>query len=340
MRAIVVSAKGRADARRDIEAPRLSAGMVRVKVRYAGIGFADAMSVRGGYPLAPRMPFSPGYEFLGRVEETRETGAGPVGEGREARLAPGTRVVGVLPRMGAYRELVDVDPLLVAPVPDALGDEAAAAIPLNYLTALALIERSAGLARGMSFLIHGAAGGVGSAALDLARMLGQRAYGSVSAPKRGIVESFGGIALGREGGAWLEELRALEPGGVDAAFDAFGPASFRRSWRALSLRGRLVCYGIASAAKGGYPEFLAGLAYLGARALYGKGRGVRILSLPRVAAREPAWCGNALTRILVGAASGELSPLVSATYSWHRAGEALDRLASGSVKGKLLLEFA
>jgi NADPH:quinone reductase-like Zn-dependent oxidoreductase len=331
MRAIIVDSRGRADARRDIEASPLEAGRIRVEVRYAGVGFADAMAVKGGYPLAPRMPFSPGYEFMGRVADAREP---------SSRLGPGTRVVGVLPSMGAYRGLVDVDPRLVAPVPDAVGDEAAAAIPLNYLTALAMIERSAGLSRGMSFLVHGAAGGVGSAALDLARMRGLKAYGSASAAKRKIVAAFGGVALSREGGAWLEELRALEPGGVDAAFDAFGPASFRKSWRALSGRGRLVCYGIASAAEGGYTEFAAGLAYLGARAILGMGRGVRVLSLPRVPSRDPAWCGAALSGILAGVASGELSPLVSGTYPWDRAGDALDRLAAGSVKGKLLLEFS
>jgi NADPH:quinone reductase-like Zn-dependent oxidoreductase len=340
MRAIVVSARGRVDIRRDVNPGPLAAGRVRVRVRYAGVGFADLMALKGGYPLAPRMPFSPGYEFFGRIEGIGGIGAEAGSEAPRPGLRPGTRVAGVLPRMGAYRELVDVDPRLVVPVPDALGDESAAAIPLNYLTALAMIERAARLEKGGSFLVHGAAGGVGTAALELARVSGLRAYGSASAPKRSLVSALGGIALSREGGAWLEELHELEPDGVDAAFDAFGLPSFRKSWRALSPKGRLVCYGIARGPKGGYPDFIAGLAYLGARALAGRGRGVRIVSLPRTAAGDPDWCREALSRIFGMAAEGKLSPIVARSYAWDRAGEALEALAAGSVKGKLLLELS
>ncbi len=140
----------------------------------------------------------------------------------------------MIPAMGAYRESIDVESRFVVPVPPGLGDETAALLPLNYLTAYAMIERCARLQSGQSFLIHGAAGGVGSAALELARLLGLRAYGSASAPKRDLVASLGGIPLHREDDRWKEELERLESGGVDAAFDAFGIASFRRSWRSLS----------------------------------------------------------------------------------------------------------
>ncbi len=153
----------------EVGPPRLPAGQARIRVKYAGVGFADVMAVRGGYPLAPRRPFSPGYEFFGTVVEAGTSS-----------LDAGQRVAGMLPRMGAYRELIDVDPRYAVPVPPDLGDESAALLPLNYLTALAMIERCARLQRGRSFLIHGAAGGVGTAALELARLLGLRAFGSAS----------------------------------------------------------------------------------------------------------------------------------------------------------------
>ena len=159
----------------EVGLPRLPAGQTRIRVKYAGVGFADVMAVRGGYPLAPRRPFSPGYEFLGSVVEAGTSS-----------LGVGQRVAGMLPRMGAYRELIDMDPRYAVRVPPDLSDECAALLPLNYLTALAMIERYARLERGQSFLIHGAAGGVGTAALELARLLGLRAFGSASEPKHGL----------------------------------------------------------------------------------------------------------------------------------------------------------
>jgi NADPH:quinone reductase-like Zn-dependent oxidoreductase len=329
MKAITVYEK-RIAAAEDVgssEAPE--PGLTRVRVKYAGVGFADVMAVRGGYPLAPKRPFSPGYEFLGRVEASCDP-----------TIAAGTRVAGMIPRMGAYRELIDVDPCFVVPVPPDLSDETAALLPLNYLTALAMIERCAHLEKGQSFLIHGAAGGVGTAALELARTSGLRAYGSASKAKRDLIASLGGIPLRREDGAWIDELKALEGGGVDAAFDAFGAASFRKSWRSLSRGGTLVCYGMSPSIDGGNADFVAGLLYLAAWKAFGRGRRVAICGAPAIIRRDQAWYRASMARIFALAESGALKPTLAGIVPWDRVSEAHRRLAEGSTKGKILLDFS
>jgi NADPH:quinone reductase-like Zn-dependent oxidoreductase len=309
--------------------PSFKAGRMRIRVKYAGVGFADAMAVRGGYPLAPERPFSPGYEFFGRVEEP---GAGAI--------ASGTRVAGMLPRMGAYRELIDVDPRFVVPLPSGLPDETAALLPLNYLTALAMIERCARLEKGQSFLIHGAAGGVGTATLELAGVLGLRAFGSASKAKHELIASLGGIPLSREGDAWIGELKELEGGGVDAAFDAFGVASFRKSWRSLSRGGSLVCYGMSPSIDGGKADFVAGLLYLAARKAFGRGKRIAICGTPAIIRGNPAWYRASMARILDWASKGVLKPTLAGIVPWNRVSEAHRRLAEGSIRGKLLLDFS
>lgn len=314
------------------KAPRR--GSVRVKVRYAGVGYADVMAVRGRYLLAPSRPFSPGYEFLGIVESINAAKP-PEAPG----IAVGTRVAGILPRMGAYREFLDVDPRLIAPVPDALTDESAALLPLNYLTALAMIERLARLRPGQSFLVRGAAGGVGTAVLELGRLAGLRAYGAASKGKHALVEELGGIALAREDARRSGSLGRLEPDGVDAVFDAFGAASFRESWEAIGPGGILVCYGLAPAMDSGWAESLRSLAFIARRALAGGGKRVALCSMPAIAARDPGWTSRALEAIFARAARGEIKPVLGGVYPWDRVAEAHRALEAGSVRGKLLLDF-
>jgi NADPH:quinone reductase-like Zn-dependent oxidoreductase len=337
MKAIIVRRPGFAEPEEGADGRPPAPGRVRVRVRYAGVGWADVMAVRGGYPLAPRRPFSPGYEFYGTVEEAGDPGgAGRSGGG----FAPGTRVLGLLPRMGAYREFVDVDARLAAPVPDSVGDETAALLPLNYLTAFALITRLAALEKGQSFFIHGAAGGVGTAALELARILGLKAYGTASIEKHCLVSSLGGLPLARKEDSWMGELARSEPGGVDAAFDSFGVPSFRKSWKILKPGGILACYGLAPSLNGGPRDFLAGLLWAGAKNIMAGGKRVRICSVPGLMARDPLWFRPSLERILAWAASGALNPVSAGIHEWRRVAEAHRELAEGRMRGKLLLDFS
>ena len=226
MRAIMVTRHGDLDLgeRKQPGDTDVPDGAVRVRVKYAGVGFADVMAVRGGYPLSPNPPFSPGYECLGQVEQVgRAPAAGP------PPFAVGDRVVALLPRMGAYREWLDSDARFLAKVPSEVSDAVAGALPLNYLTAYALIDRCAQLASGQSFLIHGGAGGVGTAALELARLLGLRAFATASPSTHDVIRALGTTPLNRHDGTWLRELKQLQTQNVDTAFNSFNATSFTHS---------------------------------------------------------------------------------------------------------------
>ena len=203
-----------------------------------------------------------------------------------------------------------------------------------------MIRRLARLEKGQSFLIHGAAGGVGSAALELARVFGLRAFGTASAAKHDLVRSLGGIPLARQPDEWAEELERIAPQGVDAAFDSYGADSFKRSWRALSPRGSLVCYGMSPSIDGGTADFLKGLSYITSRKLFGGKRRTLICSAPAIVGDDPEWFRVSMTKILGWAEDGSLQPVLAGVFPWTEMAEAHRQLANGKLKGKLLLDFS
>jgi NADPH:quinone reductase-like Zn-dependent oxidoreductase len=326
--AMLVESWGRMTSR-TLELPPPGPGTVLVAVKYAGVGFADVMAVRGGYPLAPRRPFSPGYEFLGTVAALGSEVAG---------LEVGQRVVGMLPTMGAYRSVLAVDARWAVPVPPGLSDEVAAVLPLNSLTAWALLTKAARLSSGQSVLVHGAAGGVGTALLELARGLGVKVYGTASGERLEVVRALGGVPLDRKAGDWPARLAALEPKGVDAAFDAFGGASLEASWRALGPQGTLVSYGFSPSIDGGLGPMVRGLASIAAKKVFGGRRRATVLGVPGLIRDEPGWYREALTHLLELAARGALKPALHRVFPGSAAAEAHALLAQGVVQGKLLLE--
>jgi len=320
MKALVVNRNGiLAAVEKPLPEPR--AGTVRVRVEYAGVGFADMMAVSGGYALAPRKPFSPGYEFMGSVETT------------------GQRVAGMLPHMACYQEYLDIDPVWAVPVPDGLAREQAAALPLNHLTAWALLQRKARLKSGQSFLIHGAAGGVGSATLELARHWGLRAFGTVSAGKEADVEALGATPI-RRGDHWLAQARELEPQGFGAAFDSFGGALLRQSYASLEPHGILVSYGFAPTVDGGNGPFFDGLLFHARKKVFSEGKRTAICGVPSTIDRDRTWYRQTLGTLLQGAAEGRFRPKIHDILPWNQAGTAHQLISAGKVRGKLLLKFS
>jgi NADPH:quinone reductase-like Zn-dependent oxidoreductase len=320
MKALVVNRNGTMD---KVEKPlgALDPGKIRVRVEYAGVGFADAMAVRGGYFLAPSRPFSPGYEFLGTVEAT------------------GVRVAGMVPKMNCYQEFLDIDEVWAVVVPPSLSSATAAAMPLNYLTAVALIEAKAHLGPGDSFLIHGAAGGVGSAALEWARLKGLRAFGTVSAGKEPDVEALGATAL-RRGASWLTQARSLEPEGFRAAFDAFGGTLLRESYASLAPGGMLVSYGFAPTARGGSGPLVDGLLFHAGKRLFPGGRRTAVCGTPALVDHHRTWYRETLTSVLAKADEGLLNPRIHEILPWDQAETAHAMIHAGSVRGKILLKFS
>jgi NADPH:quinone reductase-like Zn-dependent oxidoreductase len=223
--------------------PKPGPGEVRVAVKAAGINFADLMARIGLYPDAPKPPCVVGYEFAGEVES--------LGEGVDG-LSVGDRVLGGS-RFGGYAELVATPAANVVPLPDGWSYEEGAALPVNYSTAYAGLIRYGALHPGERVLIHAAAGGVGIAATQVAKLVGGEVYGTASPSKHEAIRGFGvDHPIDYRSKDFVEEVRRIagEKQPLDLVMDALGGKSYKKSFSLLRPGGRLVCFG-ASEAGGG-----------------------------------------------------------------------------------------
>jgi NADPH:quinone reductase-like Zn-dependent oxidoreductase len=227
---------------REAPDPTPAAGEVRIRVRAAGINFADILARLGLYPDAPKPPMVVGYEVAGLVDGI---GSGITG------LSEGDRLV-ALTRFGGYSDTVVVPAAQAFPVPDDLSDSEAAAVPVTYLTAALALYRMAALNAGETVLVHNAGGGVGIAATQLARLRRATVIGTASAFKHDALRSFGvEHAIDYRHANVADEVRRITRGrGVDVILDPIGGRSFEASYRMLAPLGRLIIFGLSAAAPG------------------------------------------------------------------------------------------
>lgn len=241
MRQVVIVGRGGPDKLQVREAPdpEPGPGEVRIRVRASGINFADILARQGLYPDAPRLPAVVGYEVSGAVDE--------VGSGVDRALI-GKDVV-ALTRFGGYSDIVSVPAGQVFEKPATLSHEQAAAIPVGYLTSWQLLVVMGALKPGETVLIHNAGGGVGLAAIDIARHIGATIYGTASAAKHAFLLERGvDEAIDYRTTDWSVEVDRLTAGkGVSLIIDAFGGAHWKKSYRALRATGRLGMFGVSAA---------------------------------------------------------------------------------------------
>lgn len=311
-------------------------GEVLIRVAAAGVNFADVMARMGLYPDAPKLPCVVGYEVAGTVAEV---GPGPAADA----LRPGARVL-ALTRFGGYSELIAVPRSQVAPIPDRLSFEQAAAIPVNYLTAWLMLVHLGGVRSGERVLVHAAAGGVGQAAVQIARWKGAEIIGTASPSKHPRLRDAGvRHCIDYTSQDFEAEVRRITAGrGVDIALDAVGGASFRKSYRSLAPLGRLLLFGASSAATGERRSLWSALRmFLSLPTfrpipLMNANRGVHGLNLGHL------WGEADLLRAILGevlelVGKGILTPVVDGSHPFDRAGEAHARLQSRQSFGKVLL---
>src|SRR3954451_23215577 len=245
MRALVITEHGPPEVLRVQERPDPvpGAGEVRVRVRAAGVNFADLLARVGLYPEAPKPPAIVGYEIAGEVESL-----GPGVEG----LAVGQRVMGGC-RFGGYAELIVTGASALAPLPDEWSYAEGAAMPVTYATAYAALIRYGSLHAGERVLIQAAAGGVGIAATQIAKLVGAEVYGTASPAKHDAIRGFGvDHPIDYRTHDVVDEVRRVagEQHPIDLAFDAIGGRSFRQSFALLRAGGRLVCFGASEVQAG------------------------------------------------------------------------------------------
>ncbi len=244
MRQVVIPRYGPPDVfeTREVPDPSPGDGEIRIRVRAAGVNFADVLARLGLYPDAPKPPLVVGYEVAGHIDAVGRSVVG---------LAEGDRVV-ALTRFGGYADTVVVPAAQAFHFPDALSDSEAAAVPVNYITAALALYRMAALSPGETVLVHNAGGGVGIAATQLARLRRATVIGTASAFKHAALRSFGvDHAIDYQHANVAEEVKTLTRGrGVDVILDPIGGRSFTASYRMLAPLGRLIIFGLSAAAPG------------------------------------------------------------------------------------------
>jgi len=341
MRAVVLTGHGGPEVLRVEERPdpAVGPGDVRIDVRAAGINFADTLARVGLYPDAPKPPCVLGYEIAGEVES--------FGEG-VTDYKVGDRVVAGT-RFGGQASLVTVPAGQVLRLPERLSFEQGAAIPVNYSTAYCGLVVMGGVKEGERALIHAAAGGVGTAAVQIARMRGADVFGTASAQKHEAVRSLGAThMIDYRTEDFEEEVKRITGGeGVDVIFDAQGPRSFRKSYRALRPGGRLIMYGLAEASTGqgrSIPKLIESLARMPLatmpwwKSLQVMNENKGVFGLNMLAWWDTEGDIDRITGPLVGEIeAGELEPVVAEAFPFDRAGDAHTFIAERRNIGKVVL---
>jgi len=325
-RAMMIAKAGGPEVLQCVELPVVQPGpgQLRVRVRAAGVGATDLLMLAGKYAYAPKIPFVPGYEIAGTVDA--------IGDGVTG-FQIGQRVA-ALTLHGGFAEMLVREAEHFLPIPDAVSDTQAAAAILNYVTAWQMIHRVAKVRSGQTALVTGAAGGVGTATLQLLRLAGVKAYGAASAKKHAQVQRLGAIPIDYRAGRLDRLVRALEPQGVDHAFDAIGGANIGLCIGATRRGGTVIGYGFMGVAGQLATAAMFMNIFAGAR-LHGR-RG-DFYGITRLYRKDPKPLREDLPKIFDLLAAGKIDPLIAATFPLDEARQALALLATGSVEGKIVL---
>src|SRR5262249_1806495 len=312
---------------------------VRVKVLAAGVSLPDLMMREGMHPETPRLPFTPGWDLVGVVERL---GAGVSG------IEPGQRVA-ALPITGAYAECVCLPPRELVPVPSGLDAAEAVSLVLNYVTAYQMLHRSAKVRPGQRVLIHGAAGGVGSALLQLGRLVGLEMYGTCSSRGASAVADLGALPIDYQHQDFVREIHRLTSEGVDGVFDGIGGTHIWRSRTALRPGGRVVAYGLTSSLRGGRLASgrpgrrhrfrrlaIFGVYIAGGWLLPGRKRVVPY-SIQWLKRLRPAWFRQDLLALFDLLQQKRITPLIAQRLPLAEARHAHELLGQGGVTGKIVL---
>jgi synaptic vesicle membrane protein VAT-1 len=314
--------------------PKPAADEVVIRVRAAGLNFADILSRQGLYPDSPPKPCVMGYEVSGVIES--------VGESVNSSFVG--KSVAALTRFGGQSELVAVKAMQVFDKPAELTFEQAAAIPVNHLTAYALLVVMGSLHEGESVLIHNAGGGVGLAALDIAKKIGATTYGTASPSKHKFLAERGlDHAIDYRGQDWQPVLQQLTNGrGVDLIIDPIGGAHWKKSYASLRHTGRLGMFGVSTASADGLAGKLKMLKaviqtpWFHALPLLNRNRGVFGLNLGHMW-HEPEKVAIWMRDILRGVEEGWVRPYVDRSYSFADVGKAHQYLEARKNIGKVVL---
>jgi NADPH:quinone reductase len=321
------------------ECPEPKAGEVRVRVLAAGVSLPDVMAREGIHPETPSVPFTPGWDLVGIVDRLGQGVTGTV-QGQ---------LVAALPISGAYAEFVCLSERELVPVPSGLDAAETVSLILNYITAYQMLHRSAKVRSGQRVLIHGASGGVGTALLQLGRLVELEMYGTCSSRGAATVSELGGIPIDYQKQDFVKEIQSLPNPGADVVFDSMGGAHIWRSRRALRRGGKVVAYGLTGSLQGGrlasgrsggrhpYRAIAIFGFYIAASVILPGRKRVVPYSIQTLKRLKPTLFRQDLTVLLELLHEQKIKPIVAHCFPLSEARRAHELLGEGGIVGKIVL---
>jgi NADPH:quinone reductase-like Zn-dependent oxidoreductase len=312
------------------ELPEPQAGEVRVRILAAGVSAYDLMFRRSGsLPGTPRVPFTLGEDIVGVVDKLGED---------VSTFEPGQKVAGAtfcLGVGGGYAEFVCLPESELVSVPSGVDSAEAVCLVINYLTAHMAMHRTAAMRSGERILVHGAAGGVGTALLQLGKLAGLEMYGTASKYNHELVSALGATPIDYRAEDFVECIRSLTGDGVDAVFDPIGGASqLWRSYRSLRRGGRLVWFGVAATKNKGFKVIPLTLLMRTLLAMIPDGKKVPLT--PDIG-KDKAWYRDTLRLLVELLTEGRIKPVVADRIPLVDAVRAHELLERGEYAGKVVL---
>jgi NADPH2:quinone reductase len=338
---VIVTHYGGPDALRVVEedCPEPKVAEVRVRVVATGVSLPDVMAREGVHPETPPVPFTPGWDLVGVVDL--------LGDGVSG-VEPG-QIVAALPIHGAYAEFVCLPERELVPIPSGLDAAEAVSLVLNYITAYQMLHRSVKVKPGQRVLIHGAAGGVGTALLQLGYIAGLEMYGTCSSKSATVVSDLGGIPIDYKHQDFVKEIHRLTNEGVDVVFDPIGGTHLWHSRKALRRGRRVVGYGLRSSIRGnglasGHPGRRQRFSGTSIFALYIAGswllpgqRHVVPYSIQTLKRMKPELFRQDLITLFDLLKLQKIKPLIAQRFPIAEARHAMELLEKGGVTGKIVL---
>lgn len=314
----------------EISLPEPKAGEVLVKVLASSAAFTDTLVRKGSYPdlKGKKLPFSPGYDMVGRVDK--------LGEG-VTKVELGQQVA-ELTVTGAYSEYICLHEDRLVPVPNELDPAEAVSLILSYMTAYQMMHRLASVKQGQRILVHGAGGAVGSALVQLGKLLDLEMYGTGSSSKQELISNLGAIPIDYTKEDFVKRIREMADDGIDAAFDMTTVRNFNHSFSLLKKGGTLVWYGLYS-----FDTLLEklsipfGMAELYVRDFFSRTRSKKFYSIAPLRKNNADWFYEDLTELFKLLSEEKIKPVVWKRMPLEEAAHAHKLIEQRVIKGKLVL---
>ena len=309
----------------EVEPPSPDKDGVLIKVLSASVNFADVMTRRGTYPMMPPLPAIPGVDCSGIVESVGKNATG---------LRPGQSVAAI--GRGCYADYMVASPVAVFPISEDIDMDEAAAIPVNYLTAYHMMHTMAAVGKGQTILAHAAAGGVGTAVIQLAKLAGVKVIGLTSSDAKAEFAKSQGYdhIINYKTANVVRRVKEITEGrGVEIILNSVAGDTFKRDFKMLAPLGQIIWFGMAAGSPQGNLAEQLGAAFV-------KSGGIRTFMLPSIFELDPALMARSAGILFKDLADKRIKPHIYERLPLSEAARAHELLESSKVQGKLILKPA